>query len=468
MSSFWNITRPTNLLILINRSNIILYETKGPVPTAKLTVPLGINYSALQQFLKDFKEPVIKIIIDQTSTTRTKFSIPDIGKVKIEKKLKSFLKQDNPDISTSLTAREPQSVDKNWEFIIAKHTLDQNTKSALSTLLESDSEVQGIYLSFSLNIILCQQISKTITKKYKIPKEKDLFIYMQDSNDHIYEFEMSEYKVVRIKSQALKKENIATYINKQLVAHHEESITKKRKISAIVLLPEQTRTHINTHIDQFFISPLDLYKKYTKNTISTQYTYTALLCHFNFLKNAPQPLPIRQIRKLKTLYVLNKSMKWLFGVFCALLIYSMITMALYYQDTQEDIHIQEKTLNLLQKSYNHSLQENLLKSKLLRDNKNARSLYHLIRFNNYSTRILDIIEKSNTEDLPIQQFRYFSPIESSNKNIIELELDQKKVKSIKTFVKNMKQNLPEREIISFLRNSGEPTIVIQILLTNLL
>ena len=159
-------------------------------------------------------------------------------------------------------------------------------------------------------------------------------------------------------------------------------------------------------------------------------------------------------------------MKLLFRASYALLVYSMVTMALHYQDTQKDIPLQENTLNLLQKSYNHSLQENLVKSKLLRGNTNAQALYHLIRFNSYSTRILDIIEKSNTENLPIQQFRYFSPIESSNKNIIELELDQKRVESIKAFVNNMKNNLPEREIISFLRNSGEPTIVIQILLNN--
>ena len=83
---------------------------------------------------------------------------------------------------------------------------------------------------------------------------------MQDSNDHIYEFKMIEHKVVGVKSQALKKERIAKYVNKKIAAHHKESITKKRNISSIVLLPEQIRTQIHTHVNQFFISPLDAVK----------------------------------------------------------------------------------------------------------------------------------------------------------------------------------------------------------------
>lgn len=466
MSFFQNITRPTNLLILINKSNIILYETNGPIPIAKLTVPLGTDYSALKQFLEDFNEPVIKVVLDQTSATKNKISIPDVGRVKIEKKLKAFIKKDNPDISTSLIARVPDSVEKDWEFIITKHTLGQHTKTALVAILESNSEVQGVYLSFTSNIILCQKISKIITKEERLSRDTRLFIYLQDSNDYVFEFQLEEHKVVEIKSKPIKKERIPKYVNEKLDLHNHKSTTQKKKISALVLLPEKLRTKIHTHPEQFFRSPLDFHKKYRTNTISTQSTYTTLLCHFNFIKHNPKPLPITQVKKHKFLHLLNKSINWLFALLAVTLIYVSITMAISYRNFQNDIHLQDKRLSLLQRNYRHSFQENLVKGKMLTHNKNVQTLYNLIRFNKYSTRVLDSIEKSNTENLPIKKISYSSPIEFSHKNIIELELDQEKVTSIKTFIKNMRENLPDREIVSFVRNSGSPTIIVQILYTN--
>lgn len=455
-----------NLLVLINKTNLILYEIKDSIPTAKLTVPLGSNYDALKQFLKEYKNPVAKVVLDQTGNPITSISIPDIGKVNIEKKLKSFIRKDTPDISTSLLSRKADHIEKNWEFLITKNSLNKSTKTALSALLESEAEIHGLYLSFSSNVTLCQKLSKLVAKEKKLNKNHPLTIYLQDSNECLYEFAIQNHKVVNVKTKNLFNQDLPKYLNKRLKIHNERKRQEGTRAAVLMLLPEQLRTKIRTSRNQFFMSPMELYNKNKKATISTQATYTAVLCNLNFIRYNPEPLPIKQIKKHKALYLVDRGMDWLFAGLTTTLLYMTVTMMLEYKDFQRELPLQQRSFTLLQKDYEYSLNEKRLKEQSIKTNKNALALYQLIRSNNYSTRTLDSIAKSNTNDLNIRRFTYFSPLKSITANKIELELDTKEIGFVRAFTNNLKKNLPAQDIMSFVKNIQNPGIIVRVLYPN--
>jgi len=466
MLSLINLVNKSDLLLLINGHIIVLYEIQDSCLTAKLTENLEEALENLPEFLKQYKDPKIKIVLDPQRETHKTISIPDIGSIKAHKRLKSLLLEMNDDILHPLTAQKPTRLDPSWEFVVTKANLCNHTKILIKRLMSEGFSISGIQLLSEENGNLCKKIQNALSQDLKTPKDAYFCMYMQNSNGELYEFTLKSEEIINIKSfSIIEDQNLLSNIQRKFNDNKKRLLLKKvplSKIYLVGLLPEQLRSTIKSDKNQIFLSARDLAKRLINKTTSSTSTYSTILLNISLIKCMKRSLHLKEVSKITTLKYLHKVCLVPCLIAAAILLFITFTTLFRSSVTKELIENKIAVVTKLDKDYTSIESINKSKKTALNKSENLNSLYNIINSNKYSLELLAKISHSNADKLYIREFLYLELDTKPKQNIIQLEINtsnsDKKTNSyfdhVDEFIKDLEKNFPNKEVTTLRTTSN--------------
>lgn len=458
MLSLISLVNKSDLLLLINGHTIVLYEIKDSSLTAKLTENLEEAMETLPEFLKQYKDPKIKIVLDPQKEVHKTISMPDIGSIKVYNRLKSLLLEMKDDILHPITTQKPTRSEQSWEFVVTKANLSNPTKAIIKTLTSEGFSISGIHLLSEENGDLCKKIQKALSQDLKTQKGSYFCTYIQNSNGELYEFTLKDDEIVNIRSfSIIEDQNLLSNIQRKFNENKKRLLLKKvpaNKIYLVGLLPEQLRSTIKSDKNQIFLSARDLAKRLMNKTASDTSTYSSILLNISFIKSMKRSLHLKEVSRIITLKYLHKVA--LIPCFISAFILLFITLTVLFKASVTKELIENKAAVVTKLDKDHISIESVNKSKktALNKSENLNDLYNIINSNKYSIEVLAKISHSNEDKLYIKEFLYIELDTKPKQNIIQLEINtsnsDKQINHyfdhIDDFIKNLERNFPNKEV----------------------
>lgn len=465
MLSLINLVNKSDLLLLINGHSIVLYEIQDSSLTAKLTESLLEALETLPEFLKQYKDPKIKIVLDPQKEAHKAITIPDIGSIKAYNRLKSLLLEMNDDILYPITTQKPTKAEQAWEFVVTKANLCNLTKAIIKTLMSEGFAILGIHLLSEENGNLCKKIQNALSQDLKTPKDSYFCMYIQNSNGELHEFTLKNEEIINIKSfSIIEDQNLLSNIQRKFNDNKKRLLLKKvplSKIYLVGLLPEQLRSTIKSDKNQIFLSARDLAKRLINKTSSDTSTYSTILLNISLIKGMRRSLHLNEVSRIITLKYLHRVVLVPCLIAASILLFITFTILFRASVTKELIENKTAVMTKLDKDYENIELVNKSKKTALNKSANLNELYNIINSNKYSLELLAKISHSNTDKLYIRKFLYLELDTKPKQNIIQLEINTSNTDKqtnnyfdhVDAFIKNLERSFPNKEITT-LRTSA--------------